>query len=64
MCRISILAILDLWGISFHVVVVFSLGKILLYKSVLGHREQFLQKIKSEIARKLKKLKSWELFFS
>ena len=29
--------ILDLWGISFHAVVVFGLGKNLLFKSVLGH---------------------------
>ena len=29
--------VLDLWGISFHAVVVFSLGKDLLFKSVLGH---------------------------
>ena len=29
--------ILDLWGISFHTVVVFGLGKNLLFKSVLGH---------------------------
>ena len=29
--------ILDLWGISFHVVVVFGLDKNLLFKSVLGH---------------------------
>ena len=29
--------ILDLWGISFHAVVVFDLGKDLLFKSVLGH---------------------------
>ena len=28
---------LDLWGISFHAVVVFGLGKNLLSKSVLGH---------------------------
>ena len=28
--------ILDLWGISFHAVVVFGLGKDLLFKSVLG----------------------------
>jgi hypothetical protein len=27
---------LDLWGISFHAVVVFGLGKNLLFKSVLG----------------------------
>jgi hypothetical protein len=31
------LLILDLWGISFHAVVVFGLGKNLLFKSVLGH---------------------------
>ena len=29
--------ILDLWGISFHAMVVFGLGKDLLFKSVLGH---------------------------
>ena len=29
--------ILDLWGISFHAVVVFALRKNLLFKSVLGH---------------------------
>ena len=29
--------ILDLWDISFHAVVVFALGKNLLFKSVLGH---------------------------
>ena len=29
--------ILDLWGISFHAVVVFGLGKDLLFKSVVGH---------------------------
>ena len=29
--------ILDLWGISFHAVVVFGLGKNLLLKFVLGH---------------------------
>ena len=29
--------ILDLWGISFHAVVVFALGKNLLFKSALGH---------------------------
>ena len=28
---------LDLWGISSHAVVVFGLGKNLLFKSVLGH---------------------------
>ena len=31
------LLILDLWGIRFHVVVVFGLGKNLLFKYVLGH---------------------------
>ena len=31
--------ILDLWGISFHAVVVFGLGKDLLFKSVLGRYE-------------------------
>ena len=31
------LLILDLWGISFHVVVVFDLGNDLLFKSVLEH---------------------------
>ena len=29
--------ILDLWGISIHAVVVFGLGKKLLFKSILGH---------------------------
>ena len=31
--------ILDLWGISFHSVIVFGLGKNLLFKPVLGHCE-------------------------
>ena len=31
------LLILDLWGVRFHAVVVFGLGKNLLFKSVLGH---------------------------
>ena len=31
------LLILDLWCISFHAVVVFGLGKNLLFKSILGH---------------------------
>ena len=34
------LPILDLWGISFHAVVVFDLGKNLLFKSALGHCDQ------------------------
>ena len=29
--------ILDLWGISFHAVIVFGSGKNVLFKSVLGH---------------------------
>ena len=29
--------ILDLWGIRFHAVIVFGLGKNILFKSVLGH---------------------------
>ena len=29
--------ILDLWGIGFHAVVVFGMGKDFLFKSVLGH---------------------------
>jgi hypothetical protein len=33
------LLILDLWGISFHAVIVFGLGKNILFKSVLGHCE-------------------------
>ena len=31
--------ILDLWGISFHAVLVFGLGKNLLFKSILGRCE-------------------------
>ena len=31
------LLILDIWGISFHAVVVFGLGKNFLFKSALGH---------------------------
>ena len=33
------LLILDLWGISFHAVVVFGVGKNLLFESILGHCE-------------------------
>ena len=33
------LLILELWAISFHALVVFGLGKDLLFKSVLGHCE-------------------------
>ena len=35
--------ILDLWGISFHAVVVFGLGKNLLFKSILGRCEPWVQ---------------------
>ena len=35
--RFQFLLNLDIWGISFHAVVIFSLGKDLLFKSVLGH---------------------------
>ena len=31
------LLILDLWGISFHAVIIFGLSKNLLFKSALGH---------------------------
>ena len=34
--------ILDLWGISFHAVVVFGLGKNLLFKSILGRCDWLL----------------------
>ena len=34
--------ILDLWGISFHAVVVFGLGKNLLFKSILGLCELYI----------------------
>ena len=37
------LLILDLWGISFHAVIVFSLDKNLLFKSGLGHCEFYVQ---------------------
>ena len=40
MWGISILAEFVLWGISFHAVAVFGLGKNLLFKSVLGHCAQ------------------------
>ena len=36
--------ILDLWGISFHAVVVFGLGKDLLFKSILGHGEMTIKR--------------------
>ena len=36
----QLLLILDLWGISFHAVVVFGLGKNLLFKFVLGQCDE------------------------
>ena len=36
------MVVLDIWGINFHIVVVFSLGKDLLFKSVLGHCVYFV----------------------
>ena len=39
------LLILDLWGISFHAVIVFSLGNDLLFKSALGHCDTFQTKV-------------------
>ena len=36
---LQFLMILDLWGKSFHAVVVFGLGKNLLFKYALGHCE-------------------------
>jgi hypothetical protein len=38
------LLILELWGISFHAVVVFGLGKNLLFKSILGLCDWKLEK--------------------
>ena len=35
--------ILDLWGIIFHAVVVFGLGKDLLFKSVLGRCDSLIK---------------------
>ena len=34
-------SVLDLWGIGFHSVVVFDLGKKLLFKSILGRCARF-----------------------
>ena len=47
MCRILILADIRPMGISFHVVVVFGLGKNLLFKSILGRCEAARSKAKS-----------------
>ena len=43
--------ILDLWGLSSHAVVVFDLGKNLLFESVLGRCVQVQQLIKSNIVK-------------
>ena len=51
------LLILDLWGISFHAVVVFGLGKNLLFKSVLEHCELWFLEIFSNFQYLLK---SWK----
>ena len=43
--------ILDLWGISFHAVVVFGLGKNLLFKSMLGRCDIIKKLLKSNMVR-------------
>ena len=43
--------ILDLWGISFHAVVVFGLGKNLLFKSILGHCEGKLSQLETLVLK-------------
>ena len=40
--------ILDLWGISLHAVVLFGLGKNLLFKSILGRCEKEFSMMHSE----------------
>jgi hypothetical protein len=42
------LLILDLWGKSFHAVIVFGLGKDLLFKTYLGHCERIERKQEKE----------------
>ena len=42
------LLILDLWSISFHALIVFGLGKNILFKSVLGHCELRFHSSKSK----------------
>ena len=49
--------ILDLWGISFHAVVVFGLGKNLLFKSILGRCESLKFFFKFQKPRLLKSAK-------
>ena len=43
--------ILDLWGISFHAVVVFCLGKDLLFKSVLGRCDNIVIEAANEVVK-------------
>ena len=46
--------ILDLWGISFHAVVVFGLGKNFLFKSILGRcdaGDNFFSSLKAPVHR-------------
>ena len=44
--------ILDLWGISFHAVVVFGLVKDLLFKFVLGHCDRYKSTLEEELGNK------------
>ena len=46
------LLILDLWGISFHALIVFAQGKNLLFKSVLGQCD-YSKSTKNKINKKL-----------
>ena len=57
--------ILDLWGISFHTVVVFGLGKNLLFKYVLGHCVYTFKKLfeKKKILTASKKL-DWRILYN
>ena len=45
--------VLDLWGISFHAVIVFGLGKNLLFKSGLGHSAYYVEKFNVSIQANL-----------
>ena len=52
--------ILDLWGISFHAVVVFALGKNLLFKFALGHCGVFYQQLQKIIPTLSVKNEQWK----
>ena len=52
--------ILDLWCICFHTVVVFGLGKELLFKSVLGH----CAKLESNMNRSMNTVITTDLFIT